>query len=87
MTGQDFPQVGPHGKFVAQIQKLPLMPGRYTVNLYAEVNGVLADWITEAAFIDVVEGDFFGSGYLSPSSHGGVVVPHGWTYEAIESFE
>lgn len=54
------------------------MPGRYTVNLWCEVNGLLADWVREAAVIGVIEGDYFGTGYLAPLSHGGVVVEHEW---------
>lgn len=78
MTGQDFEEVRAHGEFRATIKKFPLMPGKYTVNLWCEVNGLLADWVREAAVVNVVGGDFFGSGYLSPAGHGGMVVDHAW---------
>ncbi len=54
------------------------MPGRYTINLYCEVGDVLSDYLREAAVVNVVEGDFFGTGRLSPQGHGGFVVEHDW---------
>jgi lipopolysaccharide transport system ATP-binding protein len=82
MTGQDCLEIAPTGELRAHINKLPLMPGRYTMNIWCEVNGTLADWVREAAGITVVEGDYFGTGYLAPSSHGGVAVDHRWEYVA-----
>jgi lipopolysaccharide transport system ATP-binding protein len=60
------------------IKELPLAPGLYTFNLYCEVNGLMADWITHAASLNVIEGDFFGTGRLPPKSHGGLLVKHEW---------
>jgi len=78
LTGQDFEEISSSGRFEAYIPKFSLMPGRYTVNIYCEVNGILADWITEAASINVIGGDFFATGYLSPDAHGGMLVEHEW---------
>ncbi|HYR84153.1 MAG TPA: ABC transporter ATP-binding protein [Terriglobia bacterium] len=80
MTGQDSAEIHPNGEFRAHIKRFPLMPGRYTLNLWSEVNGQIADWIRNAAYINVIEGDFFGTGYLAPSSHGGMVVDHYWEF-------
>ncbi len=79
LTGSDFTSVADVGRFQSRIKRLPLMPGRYSFNLWCEVNGVLADWVRDAGVLNVVEGDFFGTGYLAPSAHGGVVVDHEWT--------
>ena len=57
------------------------MPGRYTLNIYATVNGVVADWVTAAAVIDVAEGDYFGTGRLPSTRYGSVVVDQRWTVE------
>jgi lipopolysaccharide transport system ATP-binding protein len=80
MTGHDFEHVERTGEFRALIPKFPLMPGSYTINIWCDVNGILADWVREAAVVNVVEGDFFGSGHLAPSSHGGLIVDHVWDY-------
>ncbi len=55
-----------------------MLPGSYSVNLYTTVNGILADWVIDAARIDVAEGDYFGSGKLPPQGYGAVTVPHSW---------
>ena len=80
MTGQDCRQIASSGEFRVHIDRFPLMPGRYTLNLWCEVNGSVADWIRNAGMLSVVEGDFFGTGYLAPSSHGGMAVDHRWEY-------
>ena len=82
MTGQDWAQVGSRGEFRVHIDKFPLMPGRYSVNLFSEVNGTIADWVRNAATLQVIVGDFFGTGYLAPSTHGGVAVHHRWEHVA-----
>jgi len=85
LVGQDFELVERRGRFIVEIPKLPLMPGKYSLNLYCEVNGVLADWIQEAVSITVLEGDFFGTGMTLPSVTGGVAIEHSWRYETSEA--
>ncbi len=80
MTGQDYAQVGPSGEFRVHIKSFPLMPGRYSLNLFSEVNGYLADWVRNAAILQVVDGDFFGTGHVASDPHGGVAVRHLWEY-------
>ena len=53
-----------------------LAPGRYTINLLCEVNGVVADWIRGAGAFEIVERDVFGTGHLPPPTHGRLVLPH-----------
>ena len=79
LTGERVRQAPHGGAFVCTIPRLPLMPGRYAVNIYAEVNGVLADWLRDAATFDVVASDFFGSGQLPPGTHGQFLVEHSWS--------
>jgi len=82
LTGQDWAQVGPRGEFRVHIDKFPLMPGRYSLNLWSEVNGTIADWVRNAATVQVIAGDFFGTGYLAPGRYGGVAVHHRWEHVA-----
>jgi lipopolysaccharide transport system ATP-binding protein len=78
ITGQELERVPSEGVFRCSIPRLPLLPGRYSLNLYAEVQGLVADWLEGAAVFDVLEGDFFGSGRLPEVSHGRVVIDHSW---------
>jgi hypothetical protein len=51
---------------------------RQPVNLYCTVNGILADWVKDAARVNVENGDFYGSGKLPPKGYGSIAVPHDW---------
>lgn len=82
MTGQDFEIIPPRGRFVAKIHKLPLREGRYNINLYCEVNGILADWVREASTLNVIEGDFFHTGITPPTGHGVIVVEHDFSLDS-----
>jgi hypothetical protein len=42
------------------------------------VNEVLADAVGDALAVDVIAGDFFGTGKSSPSDGGDMLVPHSW---------
>jgi len=66
------------GTLICRIPRLPLAPGRYTYNLYATVGGVIADWVQHAGHLDVVEGDYFGSGQIKSHSNG-FLVDHFWS--------
>ena len=66
------------GSLLCKFDRFPLLPGSYSVNLHCTVNGVLADWVKDAARINVEDGDFYGSGKLPPKGYGAVVVPHDW---------
>src|SRR5262249_48945073 len=50
----------------AVIPKLNLLPGRYRLTFYATNNGIIADWLKDAAVFDVEPGDYFGTGHLPP---------------------
>ncbi len=83
LAGQSFDELQPSGAFVCHFEKLPLMPGTYAINLHCVVNGLLADWVTDAIRLHVTEGDYFGTGKLPPQGYGAVVVPHRWTVEEV----
>ena len=80
LTGERVAAAPLSGTFVCTIPRLPLAAGRYSVNIYAEVNGVLADWVRDAATFDVVASDFFGTGQLPPGAHGHFLVDHSWSF-------
>ena len=86
LLGRDFETV-PIGEGTIQvvIPKLSLLPGRYHFTIFATVNGVIADWIKDAASFDVEGGDFFGSGQLPPQGQGIFITPHSFQLESNES--
>jgi hypothetical protein len=87
MLNGNYQKVFPGGENICEIPKLPLAPGRYSFNVYSEVNGLMADWIVQSGVLNVIEGDYFGTGRLPPKSHGGVLVKHRWRYEGGKGSE
>ncbi len=67
VTGQRLGHLaGQAGAIWVHLPRLPLLPGRYYVTLYAAAGGQVLDWVQNAAYFDVEAGDFFGTGKLPP---------------------
>jgi len=67
------------GVIACRIPQLPLMPGRYHVDLYFEGSFEVIEHIPEALTFDVLPADVFGTGYLPPPQNGPIAWPV--TYE------
>jgi len=78
LVGRNFDMLRPKGSLICTFDPLPLLPGTYSINLYCTVNGIVADWIQNAARINVEHGDFYGSGKLPPPGYGAIAVGHDW---------
>jgi lipopolysaccharide transport system ATP-binding protein len=78
MAGTPFNTIPENGEAVCRIPRCPFSPGSYSLNIYCEVNGILADWVQEAKQVTVVEGDFYGTGKLPSVAHGGFLVDQHW---------
>jgi len=77
LTGSDIARLPPGPASVrVVIPKVSLMPGRYRLTLYMTVNGIIADWIKNAASFDVESGDYFGTGRLPPHGQGMFMLDH-----------
>ena len=63
------------GAVTCWIEKLPLMPGTYLIDLYFGDAYRDVDVIHQAACFEVVTGDLFGTGQLAPSLAGPVAWP------------
>jgi lipopolysaccharide transport system ATP-binding protein len=77
-SGHPFEVSPPSGQVVCHIPALPLAPGRYVLNLFSTVGGVIADWVQEAGCLNVAVGDYFGTGQLRTHEEG-FLVKHKWT--------
>jgi lipopolysaccharide transport system ATP-binding protein len=67
------------GVFRCRIDRLPLSPGRYPLWFNCVVDGEFSDSISGAAALNVVEGDFFGTGKMPFAQVSPVLVPHSWS--------
>jgi lipopolysaccharide transport system ATP-binding protein len=83
MVGAYFDVIPGVGQLSCRVERFPLAPGQYYLNLYCEVNGIVADWVQHAAHLTVEAGDFFGTGRLPPWTHGGILAKHTWQAQAI----
>jgi lipopolysaccharide transport system ATP-binding protein len=81
MVGVAFDAIPSIGRFTCRIERFPLSPGQYHLTLFCRVNGSIADWVQHAALVIVEGGDFYGTGRLPPSSHGGFLVTQDWGLE------
>lgn len=68
------------GKITFRIPKLLLSEGRYTFNLYCDIDGILADWLQDVGELEVVLLDFYGQGRSIPEGQGPLILP----YEIID---
>jgi lipopolysaccharide transport system ATP-binding protein len=81
MVGVPFDLIPSTGRFTCRVERFPLSPGQYHLTLFCRVNGSIADWVQHAALVIIEGGDFYGTGRLPPSSHGGFLVPQDWILE------
>lgn len=58
----------------------PLSGGLYRMNVYVECGGEVQDHVDDAAFIQTIDGDYYGTGKVCPSEYWRkfVLVPHSW---------
>jgi hypothetical protein len=65
------------------IDKLPLPPGRYSVNIAISAEGPYIDRLEGVVTLDVTEGGFFPGGTDTRYfQHGKVLVPHQWRHRS-----
>jgi lipopolysaccharide transport system ATP-binding protein len=65
--------------FVCDIPSLPLVPGSYSLRVWLDIGNAEADLIEDAASINVVESDYYGTGKVP--WNGTFVVKHNWYLE------
>jgi lipopolysaccharide transport system ATP-binding protein len=83
-TGQKFRHLPPKGHIVCTIKKFPLVPGRYKLGAYLQSESNPSDYITTLTYLDVIDGDFFGSGYQVYENESKILVDGTWACYASE---
>lgn len=67
------------GVIEIEIKEIPLCKGRYNVTLFATIGGDIADWVKNAGYFDIDEGDFFHSGRLPQDGQGVFYLKHSFS--------
>jgi len=75
---QDVDFVRGLGCSLCQIKRLPLEPGRYSITTEIKQNGIIVDYVQAAATVDVMEGDYYGTGMIWP--YGGCLCDYSWSH-------
>lgn len=78
VTGFTFESLRCQGQISCIIQRLPLPPGRYMLNVAALQEGTLLDRVERAMEMNVVAGDYYGSGDTSSFNWAKCLVDHTW---------
>jgi lipopolysaccharide transport system ATP-binding protein len=71
------------GAFGCEVPQLPLVPGRYRIDVEVHGRAYLQDAIEGAAFFDVEQG-VMGGRPVSGDTRGDVVVEHRWTTPSLD---
>lgn len=66
------------GEVLIHIQKLPLLPGIYTIDYDCRHDYLLTDKVENALTIEVEKGDFYGTGKIANHQRDGIAVYHTW---------
>lgn len=76
---QSFAVTGTQGELLCRVPRLPLLVGRYSLHLWAQVGNDVQDSISGTLYFDVVHANVFQSGKLPDRSrHGVIFVQHDW---------
>ena len=64
-ASQELCEFLPAGYISCIVNKLPLSPGNYSINLILRDGNTIQDWVQEAVTLSVECGDFYGTGKLT----------------------
>ena len=74
IPGFDFKSVR-EGRITCHLEKLPLMPGTYTIDLYLGDEHLTVDAVFDSLSVEVITADVYGSGKLPPAHCGPIYLP------------
>lgn len=65
-------------RFICHLDELPLVPGRYRINVAISDDSQLEDHVEAAAIFDVEQGTLRGRPVSEDTGYGSVMLPHRW---------
>jgi lipopolysaccharide transport system ATP-binding protein len=66
------------GRLWCRLPKLPFSQGRFNYNVIAYQQGDIIDWVKEAGYVDVVAGDYYGTGKIPAPALQSVCIDFDW---------
>ena len=81
LNGLVFNSIESSGIFTLRISNLPLVPSLYNISYTLLSDGVFLDGIQDVVSLQVINGDYYGSGEVPPSSHATCLLNGAWTLQ------
>lgn len=75
------------GKLICFIPKLPLVEGKYHLNISLFNNNERVDYVTDILEINVYSGDFYGTGKIPAAGQNKFFLNHEWKLDAFQRQE
>jgi lipopolysaccharide transport system ATP-binding protein len=60
------------------LDKNPLQPGQYAINVFLKSNNDIVDWIQDALVIEIIPGDYYGTGRIIDNGNSSILVQQNW---------
>ena len=79
-TNSNCAHIDEDGYIECVVPYLPLAGGTFSINLYATVNGLMADYVLNAATLNVDDGDYYPAGGSRHPAHPVYVAKHYWSH-------
>jgi lipopolysaccharide transport system ATP-binding protein len=82
LLGFELPELSADDELVCEIPRVHLAPGRYRLELWLQSATELQDWITDSGMLDVIDGNFFGTGRALPDGYQMALMDFNWKIES-----
>ncbi len=82
-TDQKFRRIPPEGYIICEIKRFPLVPSRYKLGTFIDYKSTPSDHITTLAYLDVVDGDFYESGYQVYENETKILIDGTWACRSL----
>ena len=81
LNGLVFKNIKSSGIFTLNIKNLPLVPALYNISYTLLSDGIFLDGIADVIALQVIDGNFYGSGEVPPSSHATCLLNADWAIQ------
>ena len=87
LSGEQFVEVPASGELVCTVPQLPLAQGRYSLDVQLHIDGIVADSVSRAAYLDVLPGEYYGSKQNLLDRPPLFLTDHSWSLESSTRLE
>lgn len=78
-VGNIWKNVSDNGRIECLIENIPFNIDKYYVNILLRKDDEVADWVQKATVLNIIEGDFYGTGRLHQANQGSILLNQKWS--------